>query len=404
MKSFYYVLWLLALTSTGIAFGQPVVTVDGTAYTNGQTAYLDCSKSEVFIQIPQKYDGSTYYAMSLVTSSNFSSSNSTTTIVKKLYLDPNRQDGNIVVGWEGVPGYTATIYIKQRPPAPTFTATPILCSTGNSGTFSVSTGYNFQGTKPINIVWQTTGGITVNGSSTYTANSTTSSSITVQYNSFGTVQVYAVIPGCGNVQSDLISLYVGLPSSSNITFTRSGGSDPGSSLCSGSYYNFASVPELPLSQYNYSWSIPSGSSNVSYFYSYGPNANIGVGSAGGGFVLQMSVTQSGCSGTGGSSRTFFINNCSGFRVAQNPTSDNLTVLFDNEYDSQRLPDALQLAHEKSGIVKEKKIKGQYSDSAIKSGLSVDIDVHTLAKGTYYLRGIYGSEKPDKTEPIRVIIE
>jgi hypothetical protein len=143
---------------------------------------------------------------------------------------------------------------------------------------------------------------------------------------------------------------------------------------------------------------------VSYFYSSGPNANIGAGSAGGGFILQMSVTQSGCSGTGGSSRTFFINSCGSFRVAQNPTTDQLTVLFDAEYDAKKLPDVLRLVHEKNGAVKEKKLKGQYSDQAIKSGLSVDVDVHTMPRGTYYLQGIYGTDKPEKTESIRVILE
>lgn len=404
MKTFLYFLGVLATVNVGVALGQPVVKVDGNDYSNGQTAYIECGKDVVVISIPPKSDGANFYDMAVSTTSNFYVTDGTSTIDKRLHLDPSKQDGYIDVGWQGVSGFTARIYIKQKPPVLSFTATPTLCNSGNSATFSVSSSYSFQGTKPINIVWQTTGGVTVNGGNAYTANSTTNSSVTVQYNSFGTVRAYAIIPDCSNLQGDAASVYVGIPGGSDITFTRSGGSDPGSSMCSGSYYNFVSVPDLSSSGYSYNWSIPQGSNNVNYFYSSGPNATVGAGSAGGGFILQMGVTLSGCGSTGTTSRTFFINSCGGFRVAQNPTTDQVTVLFDKDYDPKKLPDALRLSHEKNGTVKEKEVKGHYSDSAVKSGVSVDIDVHTLPRGTYYLQGIYSSDKPDTTEPIRVILQ
>lgn len=404
MNKLFYFLHIFLITSLNLALGQPIVTVDGNSYSNGQTAYLECGKTIIAVSVPPKSDGTNNYGMTISATANFYVTDGTTIIDKRLNLDPNRQDGYIDVGYQGTSSYTARIYIRQRPPTPSFTSSPTLCNSGNSATFSVSTNYSFQGTKPINIVWQTTGGISVNGGSTYTANGTTNSSVTVQYNSFGTVRAYAVIPGCNNIQSDIISKYVGTPGASDITFTRSSGSDPGSSLCSGSYYNFTSVPDLSSFNYNYNWSLPQGSSNASYFYSSGPNATIGAGSAGGGFILQMSVTPSGCSNAGTTSRTFFINNCGSFRVAQNPTTNQVTVLFDQEYDPEKLPDELQLSHEKNGVVKEKKVKGQYPKQSVKQGLSIDIDVHNLPKGTYYLKGVYSYNKPSDTESIRVILE
>jgi hypothetical protein len=249
MKTFFYLLSVLLTVSWNAALALQApsrVQVDGAWYSNGQTAYVECSKSIVDLYIdPTDDEDGTYLAIAVGKSTNFGINyDNTNDLHAILNLDQSRQDGYIEVHWQGYTDFI-TVYIRQKPPVPAFTASSILCSSGNSATYSVSSSYNFQGSKPIDIVWQTTGGVTVNGSSAYTANSTTSSSVTVQYNSFGTVRAYAVIPGCGNLQSDLVSLYVGLPGSSDITFTRSGGADPGSSLCSGSYYNFVSVPELP---------------------------------------------------------------------------------------------------------------------------------------------------------------
>ncbi|RRB06843.1 hypothetical protein [Larkinella rosea] len=403
MKNTFYFIPTLLLVTVGVAIAQPSrVNIDGTWYTNGQTAYIECGKSNVTVYIDGIQDeNGDLLEIAMGTSSNFSFSY-TNSLTAQLNLDSNHQDGSIQVTWTGYPG-PINVFVKQKPPVPSFTASPALCSTGNSATYSVSNSYNFQGTKPINIVWQTTGGITVNGSSTYTASSTTSSSVTIQFNSFGTVSVYAIIPGCSNLQGDAVTLYVGTPGSSAITFTRSGGSDPGFFLCSGTNYNFVSNPNLPSPQYSYNWSIPIGSSNVTYFSPSGSSATVGAGSAGGGFVLQMDVTQSGCGNTGGSSRTFSITSCFGFRVANNPASDRITVLFDAEYNSEKLPDVLRIANEKSKVVKEVKVKGQYSDQIIKSGLSVDIDVHVFPRGTYYIQGIYGSDKPDQIDPIRIIL-
>lgn len=400
MKTFFYLLTVLSTVNLGSVFVQPSrVNVDGNWYTNGQTAYVECGKSSVFIFVDIITDGNSILGAEATASPNFSVSGTDSDIQKKIDLDPNKQNGYIDVGYVNGSG-TIRVYINQKPPAPTFTATSSLCSPGNSATFSVSDSYSFQGTKPLNLVWQTTGGVTVNGGTTYTTNNATTSSVTVQYNSFGSVSVRGVIPGCGNLQGDAVTYWFGTPGGSDITFVRSGGPDV-TALCSGNYYNFVSTPQLPLSQYSYSWSIPQGSSNVNYFYSSGHNANIGAGPAGGGFILQMSVTNSSCNTTGGSSRTFYINSCGSFRATPNPATDKMTVVFDKDTDSQYVPDVLRLYSEKNQSVKEVKVKGQYSDQAVKDGLNIEIDVRNFPRGTYYLQGIYNSEK---SESVRVILQ
>ncbi|MCX6214582.1 hypothetical protein [Spirosoma sp.] len=403
MKNFFSFLTVLAIVALSSANAQPPrVYIDGSWYTHEQTAYIKCTTSPVLaVMDPACTDASctAYKSIFVTTSSNFSHSNVNTN-TEQIVLDyTNHYDGYIDVAYAGDPAI-CRIHIVQKPGAATFTATPSICSTGSSATYTLAVNYPFNSTNPLNIKWYTSGGVTVNGGSTYTATNTTTSSVTVQWSSFGTIYAHGEIPGCGNVAGAQDLTYVGTPSSSNITFATTGGGDNGSSFCVGNTRNYQSNPNLPLSRYNYNWSIPSGSSNVSYFYSYGPNATVTAGSTGG-FLLQMDVTQSGCSSTGGSSRTFFINNCGGFRVANNPSTDNITAVFDKDNDTQYLPDVLRLSTEKNGVVKEVKIKGQYSDQAAKDGFSVNIDVHTLPRGTYYLQGINNTSK---SESIRVILQ
>ncbi|MVM41809.1 hypothetical protein GO730_35940 [Spirosoma sp. HMF3257] len=401
MKAIFYVLVVILTTNFRSLIAAPSrVNIDGVWYTNGQTAYVECGKTSVYVYIDVITDGVDILGIDVTTTPNFSVSDTPSDIEKSLNLDSNKQNGYIDVGYENNPGLgTIRVYVNQKPPMPTFTATSTLCSTGNSATFTVSDAYSFQSTKPLDLVWQTTGGVTVNSGTTYTSTGSTTSSVTIQYNSFGSVSVRGVIPGCSNLQGDAITYWFGAPGSSDITFAATGGGDNGSSFCVGNTRNYQANPNLPLSQYSYSWSIPSGSSNVSYFYSYGPNATVTAGSTGG-FLLQMSVTNSACSTTGGSSRTFFISSC-GFRVANNPTTDKITALFDAGDEDQSLPSSLRLSSEKNGTIREVKVKGQYSEEAVKNGLQIELDVHSLPRGTYYLQGIYSL---DRTESIRIILQ
>jgi hypothetical protein len=387
--------WLILAGLVGIAhntLADFVIVIDGQQYYNGQTAYVDCSKSSVEAHTYQEYPQPDLN-VAWSTSPNFSQNENVVQASIILTLDPNHNDGTVTMNVSG--NGNVTVNVKQKPPLPTITQTSVVC-TGQDGTFSATLNYNGSSS---GLIWRTTGGITVNNSNSYTAY-TNNSNVTMHNFAYGTYTVSGIITGCSNLEGPSVTGYIGLPNSSDITFVGTGGSDPGSAFCSGQTANFQSNPTLPGSQYSYSWSIPQGSSNVSYFQSSGPNANVTAGAAGG-FVLQMTVSQNGC-GTSSTSRTFGIRDCSGsYRVANNPTSNTVTVLFDSADDSQYLPTALQLNSEKQGKVKEVKVKGQHNDQSVKDGLKIDIDVHSLPRGTYYLQGIYDS---NKTESVRIVLQ
>lgn len=396
---------IAVLVSIGLssAVAQPPrVYIDGNWYTHEQTAYIKCTTSPVLAVIdPACTDASctAYKSIFVSTSSNFSHFNVNTN-TEEIVLDyTNHYDGYIDVAYAGDPAI-CRVHIVQKPGAATFTATPSICSPSSTATYTLSVNYPFNSTNPLNIKWYTTGGVTVNGASSFTDSGVTISNVTVQATSFGTIYAHGEIPGCGNVAGAQDLAYVGTPGSSDITFNATGGGDNGSSFCIGNTRSYQANPNLPLSRYSYSWSIPSGSSNVSYFYSYGPNATITAGAAGG-FLLQMNVTQSGCSSSGGSSRTFFISSCGGFRVANNPSSTKVTALFDPILDDQFIPESLRLSSEKNGIVKEIKIRGEYPNEEVKNGLQVEMDVHSLPRGTYYLQSINNAQKSEST---RVVLQ
>ncbi|GAB3794710.1 hypothetical protein GCM10028819_09290 [Spirosoma humi] len=383
------------------------LTINGSHYYDGQTVYINCDQTNVDVRTDRTpvdnsslpgakfWDASSGYAINSVYGAQ---SGSGSEAFFHITLSTNGSDGYVHLQlWEG--NTNITVNISRKPPI-SFVTTPNLCSSGQSG--AISAAVNFTGQPAMNIQWQTTGGISVNGSSSYTTYGSTNSQVSAQHNSFGSISAYGVIPGCNNLQTNTITRYIGTPSGSDITFAATGGGDNGSSFCVGNTRNYQSSILLPASQYSYNWSIPTGSSNVSYFYSYDVNATLTAGSQGG-FVLQMNVTNTACNTTGGTSRTFFISNCNGgyYSVTPNPTSNLVTASFDQDTDEHYLPNTLQVVNDGNTVVKEVKIKGQYSEHALKNGLKVDIDVHALPRGTYYLRGIYGSSK---SEAVRIVLQ
>ncbi len=402
------VILILVLTSSNCLANYYSITINGVQYYNGQTVYIDCTLSgEIAFRTDRtpidnsNIPGARYWS----TTGNYSVRSALGTpsgggseAFFYLQLSTDGSDGSINIQfWEG--NTAITVYVTRKPTL-TLNSTPTLCSSGQSGDHSAT--LNFSGPTQSNIKWQTTGGLTVNGSSSYTEYNNTNSQVSIQHNSFGTYSVWAEIPGCNNLQTSPITRYVGVPSGNDITFTRTGGSDPGFALCSGQTFNFQSSIALPASQYSYNWSIPQGSNSVSYFQSYGPNATVGTGSAGGGFVLQMNITNLACNTVGSTSRTFGIQNCGGyFRVAENPTSNTLLALFESTDDTKYLPHTLRLMHEKAGVVKEVKIRGKYSNEDAKTGLQVGMDVYTLPKDIYYLQGLYDD---GQIQSVRVIVQ
>jgi hypothetical protein len=182
MKAYFFFIVLLA-TGLSAALAQPSrLYVDGAYYTNNQTAYIDCQKSSVTVSIDpvvgiDPATGQPAIApMQTQTSLNFSTSDTQSDIQKTLNLDANHQDGYIDASTLNFnPGNFIRVYISQKAPAPTFSSVPTLCSNGQTGTLSGQVAYNFQSNSPVTLIWNTSGGITVNGGSTYSQTSTNGS-------------------------------------------------------------------------------------------------------------------------------------------------------------------------------------------------------------------------------------
>lgn len=400
MNNFYkfYLTVLTSLVVTGLCYahkdGENEIRINNVGYLNGQTVYIDCSVTSVRVTagvrnayglVPESWN----------VSSNLSYQYAPTVSEIILTLDPNREDGRLTAN---LYGSQVTIIVSQKP-TPSLTIAPTLCSSGQSGDFSVT--LNYYGPNQANVVWETTGGITVNGSSFYRVTGNTISRATVQHNSYGTLVVYGEVPGCNNMRTKPATQYIGAPSGS-VSFV--GNPDPGSSLCGGQTYSFASNTDLPTSQFSYSWSIPMGSNDVGYFYGSGPNVSVAPtsGPNPGGFLVQMNVTNIACGTTGSTSRTFMKTNCGGYyRVANNPTSNTVTVLLDPVDDVKYLPISLRLSHEKAGIVKEVNVDKKLSNDDVKGSMQVEIDVQDLPKDTYYLQGVY---QDGKVQNVRVVIQ
>lgn len=61
-KSFYFLTVLLTVAFNEVIAQVPTqVLVDGNYYTNGQTAYIECGKTEVVISVAPVYDGGSGY-------------------------------------------------------------------------------------------------------------------------------------------------------------------------------------------------------------------------------------------------------------------------------------------------------------------------------------------------------
>lgn len=227
--------------------------------------------------------------------------------MKTLHLDPARQNGSIDVGYENNNGYIR-IYIQHRPPEPIITVGSNICA-GNSASITATSNYNFQSSQPINLVWQTTGGVTVNGSSSYTQTGV-SSTVTVANISNGTYSVKAVVPSCGNLESTATNIRLGPPVITNPNYWLV---DPGSNM--------------------WQFSQTSGGSGVTYsFYVSSGSAVLNPQNQDCYFTTSdgATVCVSGINSCGtGTAYCFYIPPASGFlkAVYPNPATEVLSIEF-----------------------------------------------------------------------------
>ena len=238
---------------------------------------------------------------------NLTVSSTQSDIMKTLHLNPARQNGSIDVGYENNNGYIR-IYIQHRPPEPIITVGSNICA-GNSASITATSNYNFQSSQPINLVWQTTGGVTVNGSSSYTQTGV-SSTVTVANISNGTYSVKAVVPSCGNLESTATNIRLGPPVITNPNYWLV---DPGSNM--------------------WQFSQTSGGSGVTYsFYVSSGSAVLNPQNQDCYFTTSdgATVCVSGINSCGtGTAYCFYIPPASGFlkAVYPNPATEVLSIEF-----------------------------------------------------------------------------
>jgi hypothetical protein len=387
---------------------QTRLNIDGMWYTNGQTAYLDCGKGNVDVYIDAIPYGDpsapTLAPLYTQTSSNFSTSDAQSDIQKILNLDSNHQDGFIKATISDFnPGDYITINITQRPPAPSLTSVPTICD-GQTGTLSAQVNYSYQNTNPVSLIWQGAGGVTINGGSTYTLNNSTSGSATVQLSSpRGTAQVYATIPGCGNLQSSPSALaYFGSPQIDNLTVDNVVNPGP-YAVNSGSTHYFSTT-----SAFNYvpSYSINSitnsGDIALNLTGLNGGSGQINVSGSTGNATLH--ITASNTCGSDSRDAIFYIP--SYYRASPNPAKSNLIIAFDNTDYKYALPDQLEIVSEKKqNVVRTINVQDAFQKKTFKNGREINFDISSLERGTYYLRVINPRQTESrKVEMIRLIFE
>ena len=370
----------------------------GKKYTDGQTAYIDCTVNGLYITTEYTYESTWKPGVKgWSASTNFSYQSGQLGYDVTVTFDPTKNDGSLTARfWEG--NETITIHITQRP-TPTLTIAPNLCSSGQSGDFSTT--LNYYGPSTANVVWETTGGVTVRGGTFYRVSDNTISRASIQHNSYGTLTVYGEIPGCNNMQTNPVTYYIGTPSTNQLILNSS--PSFGGSICTGQYYYLQLANPLPVDQYSFSWNKLEGAENFLYSPS-GPVCGItatGVNVPSYG-IVELTVTNTACSNSSTISKDFYIENCNGsFRVMTNPASDKITTEFEPVSNVNYLPKSLKLSHERNGVVREIKLQEKYSKEAAKNGLRIELDVKDLPKDTYYLQGIYSD---GKLQSKRIVIQ
>lgn len=410
MKNTAYMLLSLLIFrfSTAAAFAPPRAMVNGVWYTNGQTASFTCDINSVNVSIDPVLvsdgnGGSKLIGMDVQASPNFTISTTQSEIQVRLNFPTNRQDGFIRVGFKDVsPQEFITINIVQQIPTPTLINIPALCSAGQTASMSAQINYSYQSSFPANLIWQGSGGVTINGSGTFTQTNATSSSVNLQFASRGLLEVFTQVPGCENRRSTAQSVYFGTPQITDAIINNVANASP-YGVPSGSL-NFVTVRSA---------------FNQNPFYTYTTNTNFGDirltvngGGGSGSCTVQvagstgnaaLNITATNSCGSDNTSIIFFIP--SSFRVASNPAQSNLTVTFSDTETDVALPDQLELVSERQiKSVLSVDVKDIFKRKAFKNGSDIMLDVSRLERGTYYLRAINPRLAANKQQyPVRIIL-
>ncbi|MFN8353522.1 MAG: hypothetical protein U0Y10_03675 [Spirosomataceae bacterium] len=398
MKPVHFILICIVFLPGLVIGQQKVIKVNGQTYADGSTAYISCLEGQTSSQAGDVSNGTFYpgYVFYWASApSNWSlQSYGANVFNNPRYDTPNGGQGTLSAVYNSVANSSerqVTIYIKTIPPDPSFSASPSLCSAGQQGTYSVAAPnvpFAYQ------VEWQTTGGVLVNGSSSYIGSAPSALSVTLTHNSSGKVRV-RFVNSCSGTTS-WVEKVVGKPI---ITPTVNG--NPWTTT---PYYvnvnanNFLSTNAEGYTQAVY-WNTPSPSS-----VSYGPYAApyyLGCNTIAPTGVTGFSIKADVTNGCGTSSFTFVLSKpWNGYRVAQNPATSQFTVLVESTDNDYALPDELSLLDEKGTVLRKVTLKTLKTTDSFVAEKSIKFDVSSLPRGTYYLHGTKG----DATDKRRVILE
>jgi hypothetical protein len=376
--------------------GTSPVMIGGENYDHLDTADFDCGVDSLIVSIPIGYTHTGPVPVMWTCSPHFQLIDTGLDAVKILRLSSTRRDGFVTAlyiypGSPPIAGPGITLLIKQQIPHPTLTLSSNVCA-GNSATFSATTDYQFQSTKPMNLVWTTTGGATVN-TSTIVTQTSTYGSVTIANSSTGTYSIRAVVPSCDNRQSEIVAGHLGKPTD-QVTFQDS----TLSFQTSASSFNYAYGPTQILWN-EFQLAYEGVTSNISW------NASPDIGYALGtlnqtysvdltpGTTFTISPTATNVCGTTTAGPKTFTRPA--FLVAYpNPVFEELSISFTDDASKESLPIKLALTSYDTSTPIFEILSSNGSIYKDSGGSIIKMDMSKLPVGIYYLHSYHeGKNKP-----------
>jgi hypothetical protein len=395
LKKIYLLLLLLASGGFFEANAQFGITVNGVHFSNGSTVEISCTSGPLQF-IVTGYDATknsdnysfTYPSGWQVTSSP-NDYNKT--------LQPDLTTGGAISFnrlrlWKNGILYDQTVYINivRNTPNLLVTGDGIICQ-GQTKTYTLSGNQSGE-----QISWSTNlSGSSSSNSVQITANSNSQAS-------YATANV-TTANGCGTLSATK-SVWAGPPSVSVMrvygnTITPYVPYD----VCLNDQYSMLGEVGGVTSA---SWSLSSNSSGASIYSSSLNGATVYSGSYQGTFVVQYTPFN-----TCGSIDRYYVfsaNSCGyyAYAVSPNPASEEITILFEGEVESDGLPEQIDLFSESdyggNDPVRTIDLRKESTKQQAKESRKITFDVKKLPKGTYILH--ITKEKEAKVESKRIILE
>ncbi|MDI9858292.1 T9SS type A sorting domain-containing protein [Flectobacillus roseus] len=274
---------------------------------------------------------------------------------------------------------------------------PVITSTGSAQTFSNGvllcspTNFTVNSSGATSYLWQNSGGVSANGS--------TSSSAYITATSSGTISVTSFNSFCNVQSSGSANISVGYGVPSNVSFTADGDGGSFINMCSGNS-KFLSVNANFSSSYNFQ--LLNGSASLLY---YGGNtASFTAYNTG---TYRIEASASNCFGSGSNTKYINVINCSSsaYTVGPNPASSSISVTYEKDTPTDLMPDNIKLFDSKMTEYFSEDIKSNIKSKKI-TGYAIEIDVSKIPRGEYYLH-ITNKNHPEtdkRLEKLKVILQ